>query len=196
MTKTTCACGCGLPLPPRSKKNPNRGASFISTHWNRTPAFREMKKLSRERPPRGWRPPSGKCECGCGATTTIARSTKKSQDVYAGYPRRFVQGHHMRLQAQGAGNNRWKGGRSTMQGYVLIRIAPYKYRAEHILKWEAKHGPVPKGWHVHHLNGNRADNRLANLICLTRSQHAKLHAQSPDHTFRRRQAANSKTRRM
>jgi hypothetical protein len=53
------------------------------------------------------------------------------------------------------------------------------YRAEHLLIWEGAHGPIPKGHHVHHINGIRDDNRLENLICLTRSQHKSLHQRQP-----------------
>ena len=34
--------------------------------------------------------------------------------------------------------------------------------------WSEKHGPIPKGWVVHNLNGNMADNRLENLAAVPR----------------------------
>lgn len=60
-------------------------------------------------------------------------------------------------------------------GYVLILVGTNRYRPEHVLVWEKKHGTIPRGWVVHHLNHVRTDNRLSNLIAMTRSQHTKLH---------------------
>jgi len=34
--------------------------------------------------------------------------------------------------------------------------------------WQGKHGPIPKGWVVHNLNGNIGDNRLENLAAVPR----------------------------
>jgi len=39
---------------------------------------------------------------------------------------------------------------------------------EHRRIWAEQHGPIPKGWVVHHLNGNKGDNRLENLAALPR----------------------------
>lgn len=36
-------------------------------------------------------------------------------------------------------------------------------------KWQEAHGPIPKGWVVHNLNGNKGDNRLENLACVPRN---------------------------
>lgn len=46
---------------------------------------------------------------------------------------------------------------------------------EHRLVWEAANGPIPTGHHIHHINGDRGDNRLENLQCLLNSEHMKLH---------------------
>lgn len=34
--------------------------------------------------------------------------------------------------------------------------------------WQEAHGPIPKGWLVHSLNGDRGDVRLENLAAIPR----------------------------
>ncbi len=34
--------------------------------------------------------------------------------------------------------------------------------------WSEKHGPIPKGWVVHNMNGDMADNRIENLAAVPR----------------------------
>jgi len=34
--------------------------------------------------------------------------------------------------------------------------------------WEQHRGPIPKGWLIYHLNGNKMDNRLENLAAIPR----------------------------
>ena len=34
--------------------------------------------------------------------------------------------------------------------------------------WQEAHGPIPKGWLIHHLNGDKGDNRLGNLAAVPR----------------------------
>lgn len=41
--------------------------------------------------------------------------------------------------------------------------------------WETFVGTIPKGYEIHHINGNKQDNRLENLQCLTREEHRELH---------------------
>ena len=34
--------------------------------------------------------------------------------------------------------------------------------------WQERHGPIPKGWVVHNLNGNKGDVRFENLAAVPR----------------------------
>lgn len=47
--------------------------------------------------------------------------------------------------------------------------------------YEKAGGRIPKGWVVHHLNGNILDNRIANLVAVSRVTHSRLH--SPNYTL-------------
>lgn len=70
----------------------------------------------------------------------------------------------------------WKGGeRSTKQGYVRVWIAPGKRDLEHRVVWMATYGPIPRGMHVHHLNGDKTDNRADNLVLVSNVDHQALH---------------------
>lgn len=41
--------------------------------------------------------------------------------------------------------------------------------------WETEVGPIPPGYHIHHVNGIRSDDRLENLMCLSPSEHSAIH---------------------
>ena len=45
--------------------------------------------------------------------------------------------------------------------------------AEHIWVWKKHHGPIPKGQKVHHVNFDRSDNRVSNLILLDRKEFSR-----------------------
>lgn len=44
--------------------------------------------------------------------------------------------------------------------------------------WAAAHGPIPDGYHVHHRNGDTADNRLANLELIEARAHVSRHGRT------------------
>lgn len=47
---------------------------------------------------------------------------------------------------------------------------------EHILVWEEYHKkPLPKGYHIRHLNGIKTDNRPSNLVALPPTSHHEKH---------------------
>ena len=43
----------------------------------------------------------------------------------------------------------------------------------HRYVWENEKGKIPEGWDIHHINNDKADNRISNLECLSKSEHTK-----------------------
>ena len=76
----------------------------------------------------------------------------------------------------------WKGGRSLMNnGYVRVWAPEHPmanndgYALEHrMVLWDVG-TVIPSGFHVHHRNGNRTDNRVENLEVASNSHHRKGH---------------------
>lgn len=51
--------------------------------------------------------------------------------------------------------------------------------------WEQHRGPIPDGYHVHHIDRDRGNNDIENLLCLSAEEHKQLHIDE-DETFLRR----------
>lgn len=63
-------------------------------------------------------------------------------------------------------------------GVVYYRCGAYFQRKGvrlHRVVWEAHNGPIPDGWHVHHRDGDRAENGIANLQLLRAADHSRHH---------------------
>lgn len=45
----------------------------------------------------------------------------------------------------------------------------------HRVIWEDVHGPIPKGFDIHHKDGNKQNNSIYNLECISHSDHLSLH---------------------
>lgn len=71
-------------------------------------------------------------------------------------------------------------------GYGVMNASGYRtiwdrkrqrMRQEHKVVWETYHGrPQPTGTHIHHMNHNKLDNRVSNLILVTHEIHKRLHS--------------------
>ena len=68
--------------------------------------------------------------------------------------------------------------RYVQNGYVMLRWndgGRYVYQLEHRRVWEDANGPIPDGYEIHHVNGDKLDNRLANLRCMRIRDHRSMH---------------------
>lgn len=129
--------------------------------------------------------PYGKCHCGCGGETSIAKSTYAKCGRKKGEPCLFICGHSTR----GELSKDWKGGRHiTNKGYVLIKVYghpranPNGYVFEHIIVLERSlHRFILPGEATHHIDGDRSNNAIGNLMLfknnnMHRDYHIRLRA--------------------
>jgi len=111
-----------------------------------------------------------------GTITGVAREIKCSNTHVA----RMLRKHNISFKHNTAKNYKTNNG----SGYTLIFIGKGEpctnhngYMYEHRYIMENSLGrKLEKNEHVHHINGNRSDNRIENLIVVTSQEHRKKHA--------------------
>lgn len=89
--------------------------------------------------------------------------------------------HYARLMRNGDPNKlvrRANGTGGTCNGYRTLTIDG-KSVYEHRWLWEQAHGPIPRGYVVHHKNEVKLDNRLDNFALEYRGSHNKIHKSWP-----------------
>ena len=61
----------------------------------------------------------------------------------------------------------------------------------HRLIWEKANGPIPKNHVIHHRDGNKLNNSIENLECLSQAEHSRLHRLEERETLSARMSMNS-----
>jgi hypothetical protein len=67
-------------------------------------------------------------------------------------------------------------------GFILVKIKeanPYtgadtRYKHKHVVVWEREHGPVPEGYVVRLIDGDKTNCEPENLLLVTRAEHLRL----------------------
>jgi hypothetical protein len=86
--------------------------------------------------------------------------------------------------ARGSSHPRWNKEKIiSSDGYTKIRVGvshplsdPNGYAYEHLLVWVSSGKQPPgEGEIIHHYNDDKSDNRIGNLILMTRAEHNELH---------------------
>lgn len=75
----------------------------------------------------------------------------------------------------------------TIQEYNGVRYylcGPYfqkKGKRLHRTVWEDNNGPVPEGYHIHHIDHNTSNNELSNLKLMANKAHSSYHSKKSGH---------------
>jgi hypothetical protein len=120
------------------------------------------------------------CICACGCKQSFEPSRATEWRIKTGKSKGYIRGHWVR----GSRNRRWNGGESfTEGGYRLVRPPPgyvssrsSGYVLEHRLVMEQRLGrSLTTDEVVHHVNGDRLDNRPDNLQLTDHREHRAMH---------------------
>lgn len=120
------------------------------------------------------------------AETRRLMSEQKRGPLHPGYgvPKTPAQLRKLSEANRGPRNNQWKGGRYvTPKGYAMVWVGPEHPMANHmnycfehrLVMAEAIGRPLTRAERVHHVNGDKLDNRLENLMLFASEREHQRH---------------------
>jgi hypothetical protein len=104
--------------------------------------------------------PLGKCQCGCGGDTRIAKKTITAKGIVKGQPMRYLRGHAGSWREQGGyaiepSTGCWLWQRSaSLNGYGQVWHEGRLQRAHRVF-YQLYVGPIPDGYQIDHTCSNK-----------------------------------------
>lgn len=167
------------------------GSSNLSAKGTCRPCNRDAMRRHRERHPDPLKGPRKSkyadldfpCE-GCGSRVIVRGADRSVHEGQFCSPRCAGKAHLH------SNNPNWRGGIGNINGYNWVRLSPEERVTHTCCVRNGKHIPTHRyraelalgrclkpGERVHHINGNKLDNRNSNLLVCDNAYHGYLHAE-------------------
>jgi len=158
-----CVCGCGQIAPGKWNKNSGQYATYIRGHSN---ALRSRK------------PPKQELEHQYLGLDKSMEEVGRHYGVHQSTVHKWIHQYGIKPKPhsrKGSKHPRYKGWTLDGHGYLVHRAHPHNGRRQHRLVAEEMLGrPLRKDEVVHHINGDKTDNRPENLEIIDRTEHSLL----------------------
>jgi hypothetical protein len=118
------------------------------------------------------------CACGCGTPTPQAKRTRGDRGEFKGQFFKFINGHNSKLIDSDEQRRRASFRNPDALRYSGSRDNYIKLKGRHMHRVVAEQmlgRKLEKGEIVHHIDGDKWNNKPENLQVMTQSEHIKLH---------------------